>query len=173
MSENKVNFILAVRGYKNAKKEKKSFGFDVTAADCLNKKVLLRVIEPSTTEYIGIRDVRNMSEYIKQENYDSAILISKQFTDSALDEMNKQHILHFSEDSTPPFEPQELYLAIIDFANTQCQKKCSRMDVTLDCKEEDADTCKIHNLAKNAKGHFEDGMLGLLKNDLRIALALR
>ena len=173
MSENKLNFILAVRGYKSLKKEKKTFGIDVTAVDCLNKKVLLRVIEPLTTEYIGIHDVRNMSEYVKQENYDSAILISRQFTDSALDEMSKQSILHVSEDYMPPFEIQELYLAIVNCANNQCQKKCSKPTVTSDCNEKDADLCKINLLARNAKGHFEDGLIGLLKNDLKLALALR
>jgi len=41
-----------------------------------------------------------------------------------------------------------------------------------DCGEKIADFCKIKLLALNAKNHFEDGTVGLLKNDLKVALAL-
>lgn len=163
---------MAVRGYKNVKKEKTANFTDVTAVDSLNKKVLLRTIEPLTSEYINVDDVKNMVEAVKRDNYDSAILISRQFTDKALEEMTKQKIQHVSEDYMPPFDIQELYLAIIDCANNQCQKKCGKVHLVIpDCDEKTADYCKIKALAVDAKNHFEDGTIGLLKNDLKWALA--
>lgn len=173
MSENKVNFIIAVRGYTNVKREKKPFGTDVSALDNLNKKVLMRIVEPLTTEYISKNDVKNMAEVIKRDNYDSAILISKQFTDNALEEMTKQKIQHVSEDYMPPFDIQALYSAIVDCANNQCQKKCGKvLTVIPECSEKAADFCKIKALAVTAKNHFEDRTVGLMKNDLKIALAI-
>jgi len=173
LSENKVNFIIAVRGYTSVKKEKKSFGTDVSALDNLNKKVLMRIVEPLTTEYISKNDVKNMAEVIKRDNYDSAILISKQFTDSALEEMTKQKIQHVSEDYMPPFDIQALYSAIVDCANNQCQKKCGKVLTAIpECSEKAADFCKIKALAVTAKNHFEDRTVGLMKNDLKIALAI-
>ncbi len=172
MSENKTNLVIAVRGYKTVKKQKNANFTDVTALDNLNNKVLLRIIEPLGNEFIGIKDIKSMTEFIKQENYDSAILISRQFTDNALEEMNKQKIQHVSENYMPPFGIQELYLAIVDCANNQCQKKCGKTIVISDCQEKLAYLCKIKTLAVNAKSHFEDGTVGLLKNDLKLALAL-
>ena len=173
MSENKTNFIIAVRGYKNVTRQKNGNFTDVTALDNLNNKVLLRMIEPLTNEYISLNDVKNMAELVKQDDYDSAILISRKFTDSALEEMRKQEIQYVSEDYMPPFDIRELYSAIMNRANNQCQKKCGKvLTATSDCKERATDICKIKLLAMNAKNHFEDEMVGLLKNDLKVALAL-
>ena len=173
MSENKTNFIIAVRGYKNVTRQKNGNFTDVTALDNLNNKVLLRMIKPLTNEYINLNDIKNMTELIKQDDYNSAILISRKFTDSAIEEMRKQKIQHVSEDYMPPFDIQELYSAILDRANNQCQKKCGKvLTAVTDCKESVIGICKIKLLAMNAKNHFEDNMVGLLKNDLKIALAL-
>lgn len=173
MSENKTNFIIAVRGYKKVSKEKNANFTDVTALDNLNSKVLLRVIEPLGFEYVDINDVKRMAEFIKRENYDSAILIGKKFTDSAVSEMVKQKIQHVSDDFMPPFHIEELYSAIVDCVNNQCLKKCGKeASVKLDCTEKKVDLCKISSVAGSAKSHFEEGLIGLLKNDLKIALAL-
>ena len=173
MSENKINFIMAVRGYKLVKKEKTVSSTEFTVLDSLNKKMLLRIVEPLTSEYIGLNEVKNTVELVKRESFDSAIIISRQFTDAALEEMTKQKIQHVSENYMPPFDIQELYLAIVNCANNQCQKKCGKVLLpTSDCKEKIADFCRIKALVINAKNHFEEGTVGLLKNDLKLALAL-
>ena len=172
--ENKTNFIIAVNGYKIVKKETNTNFTDVTASDNLNKKVLLRVIEPLGNDCVVINDVYNMGKLIKRDSYDSAVLISKKFTDDAVSEMEKQRIQHVSDDFMPPFDIQKLYLAIVDFANNQCQRKCGKVPSAIcDCSETKvADVCKTRALAGSAKFHFERGLSGLLKNDLKIALAL-
>ena len=173
MSEIKTNFIMAVRGYKCVKKEKTAKFTDVTAIDNSNNKVLLRAIEPLTCEYIGVSDVKDLAELIKRDSYDSAILIGKHFTDNALEEMGNHKIQHISEDYMPPFDIQELYLAIVNCANSLCEKKCGKVLLVIpDCDERTAHMCKTKALVVAAKQHFEDGMVGLLKNDLRVALTL-
>jgi len=173
--ENKTNFILAIRGYKSVKKEKKANCTDFSALDNSNNKVLLRIIEPLCNEYIDINDVKRMAEFIKQEEYTSAILISNKFTGNAVDEMSKQKIQHVSDDYMPPFGIEELYLAIIGCANSQCQKKCGKLpEAVSECTEKKvADVCRTRALAFSAKSHFEQGMIGLLKNDLKVALAIK
>lgn len=173
MSENKTNLIIAVRGYKTVKKQKNIHYTDVTALDNLNNKVLLRVVEPFGNEYIGINDIKNMAEFIELESYDTAILISKNFTDAAVNEMTKHKIQHVSDDYMPPFAIEELYLAIMDLVNNQCLKKCGKNRTPKsECIEKVTEICKIRTLAGNAKSHFEEGLVGLLKNDLKVALAL-
>jgi len=172
MSEIKTNFVMAVRGYKTVKKQKNANLTDLTAVDESNNKVLLRIIEPLTNEYIVANDVKKMAEFMKQEKYDSAILISKHFTDNAIEEMNKNKIQHISEEYMPPFDIQEVYLAIMNCANSQCQKKCGKVTVVAECSEKASDYCKTKAFVISAKSHFEDGTVGLLKNDLKMALAL-
>ena len=172
--ENKTNFIIAVNGYKIVKKEKKACFTDVLALDSLNKKVLLRVIEPVSNECIVTQDVKNMAEFVKLDSYDSAFLIGKKFTDNAVSEMEKDNIQQVSDDYMPPFKTEKLYLAIVDCANNQCQKKCGKVAlVPSDCLEKKtADICRIRALANNAKCHFDQDLVGLLKNDLKLALAI-
>jgi hypothetical protein len=172
--ENKTNFIIAVNGYKVVKKDRNANFTDVAALDNLNKKVLLRAIEPLDNEYICINDVRQMTELIKRDSYESAFLISRNFTDNAVNEMAKQKIQHVSDDYMPPFDIQKLYMAIVDYASNQCQKQCGKdLPITSDCPEKKVSgLCKIRVVTKNAKCHFEQGLVGLLKNDLKMALAL-
>jgi hypothetical protein len=173
MSENKTNFIIAIRGYKIIKKQKNANFTDFTASDDLNNKVLLRIIEPLDNEYIGISYVNDTAEFIKQEKYDSAILISKKFTDTAVKTMANEKIQHISDDYMPPFHIEELYSAIIDCVNRQCMKKCGKVNlVKSDCTEKKVDLCRTSALAGSARSHFEDGLIGLLKNDLKMAFAL-
>jgi hypothetical protein len=173
VSENKTNFIMAVRGYKSVKKETNVNCTDVTAIDTSNNKVIMRIIEPLGNECIGIPDVSNMKELISRDDYDCAILISKKFTDTAISEMSRHKIQYVSDDYMPPFNIQALYQAIVDCVNNQCMKKCEK--VALDksvCAEKGSHNCRIRCLAENAQCHFEEGLTGLLKNDLKMALAL-
>ncbi|MGO8806361.1 MAG: hypothetical protein ACLQO7_07105 [Candidatus Bathyarchaeia archaeon] len=172
--ENKTNFIIAVNGYKVVKKEKNANFTDVTVSDSLNKKVLLRVIEPVSDQCIVTNDVKSMAELVKRDSYDSAFLISKKFTDNAVNEMEKQKIQHVSDDYMPPFEIEKLYMAIVGCTNNQCQKQCGKVSLdSSDCTEKKtADLCRIKSLSNNAKSHFDRELVGLLKNDLKIALAI-
>jgi hypothetical protein len=171
---NKSKFIIAVRRYKIIKSERSVNFTDISAVDPLNKKVLLRAIDPSCNRYVGLNDVIELSNQVKVGEYDSAILISSNFTENATTEMVKQNIQCVSDNYMPPFAMEDLYLAIINCAANQCNKKCSKVpEVIPECNEiKDADLCKIRGIAANAKAHFDAGALGLLKNDLKMALAL-
>ena len=171
---NKANLIVAVNGYKILKKETNANFTDVSAVDNLNKKVLLRIIEPLCGECIVVNDVLKLTESTKLGGYDCAFLISKRFTDTAIAEMLKHKIQFASDNYMPSFDIEKLYFAKTDCANSQCQRKCGKVPLTIsDCLEKKAtDGCKIRAVADNAKCHFEQGQVGLLKNDLIMALAL-
>jgi hypothetical protein len=115
-----------------------------------------------------------MTKFLKTEDYNQAILVSNRFTDNAVQEMAKQKIQRVSDDYMPPSEIEELYSAIVNCANNQCNKKCGKTQETIsECEEiKVADLCRIKTLGKSAKSHFEQGLIGLLKNDLKTALAL-
>jgi hypothetical protein len=171
---NKTRFLIAVRRYKIVKIEQKVNYTDISAVDQLNKKVLLRTIDPSGKRYVDLTDVTSLTDEVKLGAYDSTILISNNFTENAVSELVKQNIQFVSESYMPPFDIEDLYLAIISCAGIKCNKKCGKAPEDIaECNEiKDADMCKIRGLAENAKAHFESGALGLLKNDLKIALAL-
>jgi hypothetical protein len=71
MSQTKTNFIIAVRGYKIITKQRSGTSTDIVALDNSNNKVLLRTIEPLTPEYVGVNDIKNIAEFIKNESYNS------------------------------------------------------------------------------------------------------
>jgi hypothetical protein len=171
---NKANLIVAVNGYKILKKETNANFTDVSAVDNLNKKVLLRIIEPLGSECIVANDVLKLAESIKLGEYDYAFLISRKFTDNAIAQMLKYKIQYASDNYMPPFDIEKLYLAIVDCANSQCQRKCGKVPLAIsDClKKKATDGCKTRAVADSAKCHFEQGLVGLLKNDLMMTLAL-
>ena len=171
---NKANLIIAVNSYKILKKETNANFTDVSAVDNLNKKVLLRIVEPLGCECIVANDVLKLANSIKLGGYDCAFLISKKFTDNAIAEMAKHNIRYVSDDYMPPFDIEKLYLAIVDYANSQCQRKCGKVPLSIsECIDKKAtDGCKTRAVADSAKRHFEQGSAGLLKNDLTMALAL-
>ncbi len=171
---NKSKFIIAVRRYKIVSSARNAIFTDISVTDPSDKKILLRTIDPSSRRYVDLSDIASLTDKIKAEAYDSAILISNNFTQSATTEMIKQNIQCVSESYMPPFAIEDLYLAIISCASYQCNKKCGKIPQEIpECNEiKDADMCKIRGMAADAKAHFEAGALGLLKNDLKVALSL-
>jgi hypothetical protein len=171
---NKTRFIIAVRRYKIISSARNANFTDISVLDPSNKKILLRTIDPSSNRYVDLSDITSLTDKVKAEAYDSAILISSNFTLSATTEMMKQNIQCVSESYMPPFALEDLYLAIISCVSNKCNKKCGKIPEEIpECNEiKDADMCKIRGIAADAKAHFEAGAIGLLKNDLKVALAL-
>ena len=170
----KSKFMVAIRGYKVIKTRTKANCTDVTASDASNKKVLLRSLEPQGNESIDVNDVKAMVQVIKKEEYDIAILIGKRFQDSAVQETIKEKIQRVSDEYMPPYNVENLYQAIFTCVDAHCIGKCGKVPVTKsDCQvKKGAEPCGIRSLSDNASFHFEHGWTGLLKNDLKLALAL-
>jgi hypothetical protein len=170
---NKTRLLIAVRGYKTIRNQQNVNHTDISATDSLNNKILLRIMDPLNGRYADLNDVNSLIEQIKLDAYDSAVLISNNFTESAINELGKQNIQHISESYMPAFDLEDLYLAIVSCAGKQCNKTCGKVPENIaECTQiKDADMCKTRILVTNAKAHFETEMLGLLKNDLKIALA--
>jgi hypothetical protein len=173
--EDKTKFIIAIRNYKCTKTEKHSDRTDTTVLNELNEKILLRSIEPECQNgFIGIDDVKKMMKIIKLEDYNKGILISKHFTVAAVQEMKQENIQQVSDEYMPPFETEKLYLTINNCINNQCKAKCGEIHSRKsDCKgNQKSNLCKIRALSDNALFHFEQGWVGLMKNDLKLVLAV-
>ncbi len=173
--EDKTEFIIAIRDFRHTKTKKLANCIDFTVFDALDKKVLLRCIEPYGNEFVGLGVVKSMIELIKREDYNRGILISKRFTAAALEGMVKGNIQQVSDEYMPHFDTEKLYLAIFNRVSDQCKTKCGKIALKEpDCQEKkhDKSPCKIKALATNALFHFEQGWIDLLQNDLKLALAL-
>ncbi len=173
--EDKTQFIMAIRNYKFAKKERKPDFTDITASDASNGKILLRSIEPNgKAGFVGIDEVKNMIKVMKSGKYNSGILISKRFTSAALEEMAKKKIQLISDNYMPHFGTQELYVTINNCIDNQCKANCGKIpEKKSDCKGRLEDNpCKVRALSDNCSFHFEHGWIDLMKNDLKQLLAL-
>ena len=172
--EEKTELIIAVHDYKYVKKEKRSDCTDVTALDALNEKILLRSIEPEGKGFVSFSDVKDMIAVIKREDYNRGILISKRFTVAAAEEMVQENIQQVSDEYMPPIDTEKLYLAITNCINNKCKTKCGINPLKKsECqKKQKAGPCKVKALNDNALFHFEQGWVDLLKNDLKLVLAL-
>jgi len=118
---------------------------DFTVFDALNKKVLMRCIEPDGNKVVGIGEVKSMIELIKREDYNRGIMISNRFTAAALEGMATGNIQQVSDEYMPPFETEKLYLTIFNCISNQCKAKCGKMTLKeLDCQEKQVKApCKI------------------------------
>jgi len=173
--EDKTEFIMAIRNYKCTKTERYSDCTDVTASNASNEKILLRSIEPQgKAGFVGIDEVKNMIKVMRHENYNSGILISKRFTTAAVQEMRQENIQQVSDEYMPPFDTENLYLAIANCVNEQCKVKCGKIPLKKsDCNGHlKGSFCRVRALSDNSAFHFEHGWIILMKNDLKQLLSL-
>ena len=176
--ELKAELVMVMRDYECEERKRWDEGIDFTALDAKSDdKILLRVITEAKTKsgVVGVDGVREICETMKREDYDKGVLFSKRFTESARKEMSQKSIQMVSEDYTPRFEPEKLYLKIQNYLDDLCKAKCGRVPKKeSDCKgySEGHYSCKIRLISDNASFHFERGWTSFLKRDLMRLLAI-
>lgn len=168
----KAELFMAVRDYECQERQRWNEGTDFDASNAeSDEKILLRVITKpkSKSAIVGVDAVRQMAETMEKKNYDKGILVSNRFTESAKKEMNQKNIQMISENYTPPFKPQKLYLTIQDCIDNLCKAKCGQVPQ----KESDCNgyskghySCKVRRISDNASFHFKKGWTNLLERDL-------
>jgi hypothetical protein len=161
-----------MRNFICEEREKWDQGMDITALDEeSNEKVLLRIVESkSKSGFVGVDAVREMLEAMEREDYDKGVLLGKKFTVAAKRELMENDIQRISENYTPRFKPERLYLRINNYVNDLCKAKCGKIPKKeSDCKGD----CRIRIISDNASFHFEQGWIKLMKNDLKQLLAIR
>jgi hypothetical protein len=163
---------MSMRNFICEEREKWDQGMDITALDEeSNEKVLLRIVESkSKSGFVGVDAVREMLEAMEREDYDKGVLLGKKFTVAAKRELMENDIQRISENYTPRFKPERLYLRINNYVNDLCKAKCGKIPKKeSDCKGD----CRIRIISDNASFHFEQGWIKLMKNDLKQLLAIR
>jgi hypothetical protein len=162
---------MSMRNFICEEREKWDQGMDITALDEeSNEKVLLRIVESkSKSGFVGVDAVREMLEAMEREDYDKGVLLGKKFTVAAKRELMENDIQRISENYTPTFKPERLYLRINNYVNDLCKAKCGKIPKKeSDCKGD----CRIRIISDNASFHFEQGWIKLMKNDLKQLLAI-
>ncbi|UCH32515.1 MAG: restriction endonuclease [Candidatus Bathyarchaeota archaeon] len=176
--ESKAELIMAIEDYECEKRKRWDRGVDYSASDAKSEeKILLRLIaEPkSKSGFIGVDAVRKMSQILEQEKYNKGVLIGKRFSEAAKEEMMRNDIQMISENLTPQFTPQKLYLRIQNYIDNLCEGKCGKVpEKQSDCEgySEGTYSCKIRLISDDASFHFERGWSTLLKNDLKRLLRI-
>jgi hypothetical protein len=163
---------MSMRNFSCEEREKWDQGMDITALDEeSNEKVLLRIVESkSKSGFVGVDAVREMLEAMEREDYDKGVLLGKKFTVAAKRELMENDIQRISENHTPRFKPERLYLRINNYVNDLCKVKCGKIpQKESDCQSD----CRIRIISDNASFHFEQGWIKLMKNDLKQLLAIR
>lgn len=170
--------LIAILDYECEEKQKLDKGIDFVASDAKSdEKILLRVITKprSKSGVVVVEDVRNMLEVMEDKLCDKGVLISKEFSDAAKQEMEKKNIQRISEKAMLRFRPEKLYLRMRDYIDDLCKAKCGKVpEKEADCKShsDGGITCKIRVISDNASFHFEHGWTRLLQHDFMRLIAL-
>lgn len=173
-----AELIMTIEGYECEKKQKWADGIDFTASDTKSDdKVLLRLItEPrSKSGAIRVDDVREMIDRMESSDYDKGVLISKEFTTAASEELGRRGIQVISEKSMP-YRSEELYAKLQDCIDDLCKAKCGHVPKReSDCRghSDSKYSCRIRLIGDNASFHFDHGWSRLLQNDLKKLLAVQ
>jgi Restriction endonuclease len=175
-AEDKAGVIIALRNYKCERKKKRSDGVDFSVIDSASdEKILMRSINPLTKAgSVGVDDVKRMLKDMKTQKCDRGVLISRQFTAAAAEEMALGKIQQVSDGYMPPTSPKNIYVTLNDHVNTLCKANCGDAPSShSDCQswEEDSE-CRVRTISNNASFHFERGWASLLNEDLRQLLSL-
>lgn len=174
----KAELIMAIKEYDDKKRRRWKRGIDIIVSPVKSDdRILMRVINKSRSKsgVVGVDAVREMSEVLESNGYDSGFLVGKRFSRAARDEMSRQGIRLISENLVPYYKPERLYTTINDCIEDLCQAKCGHVpEKESDCKgySEGHYSCKIRLISDNASFHFERGWGILLQNDLKRLLAI-
>lgn len=177
--ESKAELIMAVKGYQCEEMKRFDEGIDIIASNAQSEdKMLLRFITETTSKsgVVGIDVVKKMENSIKQEGYDTGVLIGERFSEAAVEEMTRRNIHMVSEKRMPTFNIETLYLTVQDYINDLCKTTCGQVPKKeSDCKStsKDGGPCEIRLIGDNASFHLERGWINLLQHDFMRALRLR
>jgi hypothetical protein len=163
---------MSMRNLSCEEKEEWDRGMDITALDEeSDEKVLLRIVKSkSSSGFIGVDAVSEMLKVMEREDYDKGILLGNKFTAAAKRQLLENDIRRISDNHTPSFKPENLYLKINNCVNDLCKAICKKIPKKeSDCKGD----CRIRTISDNASFHFEHGWMKLMKNDLKQLLAIR
>jgi hypothetical protein len=170
--ELRAELVMAIRDYECEKRREWAGGIDFSASiPTSDDKVLVRAITklPSKSGVVGIDAVRDMTDTMKQKDYDHGVLVGNRFSTAARNEMRQKQIQVISEKVPLRVAPQKLYLSIQKCVDELCEAKCERVpEHSSECKgySEGRYSCEIKRINDNAGFHFERGWTSLLKNDL-------
>ncbi|MDH5483378.1 MAG: restriction endonuclease [Candidatus Bathyarchaeota archaeon] len=170
--------ISAVRNYANNGIRMKDSMVDFTVSPSESDgKILIRVITEakSSSGYVGVEAVREMSEFLEKRNYDKGILIGKRFTEAARSEMERTNIEAISKMIQPHFKVDRLYFAINSRIENLCKMKCSHAPKKeSDCRGyvDGNYSCDVRLISDNASFHLKHGWTDFLKKDLARLLTI-
>jgi hypothetical protein len=173
-----AELVMMIEDYECEKKQKWGEGIDFTASDAKSDdKILLRLITApkSKSGFICVDDVKEMVDRMERSDYDKGVLISKEFTTAAREELGRNGIRVISE-KYMPFESKELYSKLQDCIDDLCKAKCGKVPKRKsDCRgHSDGDySCRIRPISDDASFHFNHGWSRLLQNDLKRLLKMQ
>jgi len=173
-----AELVMTIEGYECAKKQEWAEGIDFTASDTKSDdKVLLRLITAprSKSGAICVDDVKEMVGRMESSDYDKGVLISKEFTTAASEELGRRGIQAISEKSMP-YRSEELYAKLQDCIDDMCKAKCGHVpkkESGCQGRSGSKHSCRVRLISDNASFHFDHGWSKLLQNDLKKLLAIQ
>jgi hypothetical protein len=174
----KAEVISAVRSYENGRIQRKDSEVDFTVSPSeSDDKILIRVITEakSSSGFVGVDTVKEMSELLEKRRYDKGILIGRRFTEAAKSEMERKNIEAVSNNIKPRFKVERLYFAINRCIKNLCKAKCGHVPMNKsECKGyvDGHYSCDVRLISDNASFHLERDWADFLKKDLSRLLAI-
>ena len=174
-----IELLKALHGYVKDGIDDKVGSIDYVAGGDVHGKKLLRVIidQKADVSRAFTDTVRATIEFLKDEDYDEAVIIAEEFTQGATNLLRNESDLDFiSMRQEHQYSISELLEAIQKYSIELCKLRCGNVpESENDCQgyRDREYSCSIRRISDDADFHAERRWLQLLINDFSRLIELR
>jgi len=166
-----IELLKALHGYeKNGVNDEIGSIDYVASGDGSEKKLLRVIIDPkANVSKANTETIRTAMMFLETENYDKAVILSKEFTEGAKSLIrDEKNLYYISPGLEHLYSISELFYAIQKKTGDLCKLRCGKAPKTeKDCKghQDDEYTCPVRRISDDADFHAERKWRQLLMND--------
>jgi hypothetical protein len=174
-----IELLKALHGYVKDGVDYKVRSIDYVAGGDIHGKKLLRVItnQNSDVSRAFTDTVRATIEFLKDEDYDEAVILAEEFTQGATNLLRNESDLDFiSRRVEHHYSISELLEAIQKYSIELCKLRCGKVpESEKDCHgyRDREYSCSIRRISDDADFHAERRWLQLLINDFSRLIKIR
>ena len=165
-----IELLKAIHGYEKNGVNDEIGSINYVASGDGDEKKLLRVIidRKDNISKANTDTIRTTIEFLENEDYDKAVILSEEFTEGAKSLIRKKKNLNYIFPEQHPHSIPDIVYAIQIKTMELCKLRCGKVPKTeRDCKgHQDGEyTCPVRRISDDADFHAERKWLQLLMND--------
>ena len=165
-----IELLKAIHGYEKNGVNDEIGSINYVASGDGDEKKLLRVIidRKDNISKANTDTIRTTIEFLENEDYDKAVILSEEFTEGAKSLIRKKKNLNYIFPELHPHSIPDIVYATQIKTGELCKLRCGKVPKTeRDCKgyQDGEYTCPVRRISDDADFHAERKWLQLLMND--------